>query len=115
MFCVEMVSLLRRLEGPLPLYTVKSLYSGHSSGNEILSFIEGWPYLRGLICTKRVHMGLSKVAFIERGVLTSGVAFIKGFHYNHFSMIPNSGWAHAWNPPSLSLLISVFPNQCFPY
>ena len=26
----------------------------------------------------RVHLGLSKVAFIERGVLTSGVAFMRG-------------------------------------
>ena len=36
---------------------------------------------QGLICTKRVHLGLSEVAFIlytESGVLTSGVAFVRG-------------------------------------
>ena len=31
-------------------------------GTEILSFIS---YLRGLICTKRVHLGFSEVVFIE--------------------------------------------------
>ena len=28
-------------------------------------FTEGWPYLRGSISTKRVHLGLREVAFIE--------------------------------------------------
>ena len=32
---------------------------------EILSSRAGWPYPQGLICTERVHLGLSKVAFIE--------------------------------------------------
>ena len=31
---------------------------------------------QGLICTKRVHLGLSKAAFIL--TFTSGVAFMKG-------------------------------------
>ena len=35
-----------------------------SSGKEILSFAEGWPCL-GLICTKRVHLGLNEVAFMR--------------------------------------------------
>ena len=38
--------------------------SGHHLGNEISSSIEGWPYLRGCICTKGVHLGLSTVAYI---------------------------------------------------
>ena len=41
------------------------LYSGHHLGDEILSFIEGVALSQGLICTKRVYMGLSKVGFIE--------------------------------------------------
>ena len=37
------------------------------SGNEILSVIERCMALsRGLICTKRVHLGVSEIAFIER-------------------------------------------------
>ena len=31
---------------------------------------------QGLICTKRVRLGLGEVAFIERGVLTSGVVSV---------------------------------------
>ena len=31
----------------------------------MLSFIEGWPYLRGcMACTKRVYLGLGEMAFI---------------------------------------------------
>ena len=42
-------------------------------GNKILSGVVYYIY------TKRVHLGLSKVAFIEGwGVLTAGVAFIRG-------------------------------------
>ena len=41
----------------------------------LLFFSEGWPYLRsGFV----LHLGLSEVVFIERGVLTSGVAFMRG-------------------------------------
>ena len=53
------------------------LYSGHHCSNEILSFIEGVALPQGLICTKRVYLGLSEVAFIK-GVLTPGVAFVGG-------------------------------------
>ena len=44
-------------------------------GNEILYYIEGWPYLRGVFV---MYLGLSKVAFTEGGVLTSRVAFKRG-------------------------------------
>ena len=56
--------------------TVAPLYSGHHWGMKFLSFIEEWPYLR----TKRVHLGLSKVAFIEGcpHVGGGGVAFKRG-------------------------------------
>ena len=48
--------------------TVEPLCSGHHWGTEIiLSFIEGCMALsQGLFsCTKRVHLGLCKVAFID--------------------------------------------------
>ena len=42
-----------------------------------------WPLSRGLIYTKRVHSGLSKVAFTARGVLMSEVTFMRAstVHY----------------------------------
>ena len=39
---------------------VEPLYSGHHWGMKF--YIEGWPYL--LLCAKRVHLGLSEVAYI---------------------------------------------------
>ena len=54
------------------------LYSGHHGGNEILSLIEG-SLIEGLICTKRVHLGLSKVAFIEECPHIRGCLY-EGFH-----------------------------------
>ena len=44
-------------------------------------FIERWPYL-GLICTKKVHLGLSEVAFTE------GCPHVRGGHYEEFHCIP---------------------------
>ena len=52
---------------PLKLVGVETL---HHWG---IKFLEGWPYL-GLIFTRRVHLGLGKVAFIVK----SGVAFMRG-------------------------------------
>ena len=46
--------------------------------NETLSFIEGVALSQGLICTKRVHLGLSKVAFIE------GCPHVRGGLYERF-------------------------------
>ena len=48
-----------------------------------MSFMDGW---QGLICTKRVHLGLSDVAFIEEcphvGGGGGGGGFYEGFHCN---------------------------------
>ena len=52
-----------RLAKPFPTGRIFPLW-WPPLGNEILSFIEGWPYLGGCICTKRVHLGLGKVASI---------------------------------------------------
>ena len=62
------------------------------SGNEILSFIERLPYAQsditvescpqGLICTTRVHLGLSEVAFKE------GCPCVRGGLYEEFHSIP---------------------------
>ena len=55
-------------------YTVEPLYSGYRWGRNLVLY-RGLALSQGLICTKRVHLGVSEVTFIEgcphalRGVL----------------------------------------------
>ena len=64
--------------------TVEPLYSGRHWGMRFCPLNEGVALSQGLICTKRVHLGLSKVAFIEgcphiRGGLYRGVSSHQGW------------------------------------
>ena len=65
---------------------MEPLYNGHPVGNEIFVFGGGGvaALSQGLICTKRVHLGLSKVAFIEGCPHVRG----EGFHYMHAQKSP---------------------------
>ena len=61
---------LKRAPKSVGLTTVEPLHSGHHWG---MNRYRGVALSQGLICTNRVHLGLSEV-----GVLTSGVTFRRG-------------------------------------
>ena len=58
--------------------TVELLYSGHHWGQNFVLY-RGVALSQGLICTTRVYLGLSEVAFIERCPHVRGGLY-EGFH-----------------------------------
>ena len=72
-------------------------------GNEISSFVEGWPYLRDQFVLKEcINLGLSKVALIE------GVLIVRGSLYE---------WLHCMPLilPIISMLLCPYPCLLFSF